>query len=503
MACRVLNLNMAEPDALLAGRLEGDQEKVLLIHQGRTYTRGELAGHADRLAAELSANLRSGDMLAIWLPNSPQLLILYLACFQRGIVPMPLNPGLKLPELTQLLRHSGARGLITTPEMGVAHARLFTTLVRRVWTVSRMDMLLRDTSDPACGEASGDSSSVSNNASERPVLVLNTSGSSGLPKAVVLSYRAVHHNLTYRLAYCELTDTSISVVASCMAQSVGLYQCLALLGAGAMTVLLQSYDIPQLIESINHYRPTHLIMVVSAFDLLLHDTRITSESLQCVRFAAAGADCVTPRVQQRFIALTNRTLRSSYGLCESSWALVNDGKHADTGLALGKPCPDVEIRLLRSNGSNVSVGEVGQIYIKSRRNMLGYLNDEITTDAALVDGWLATGDLAYEDNDGYFWFAGRSKDLIILSSGDNVSPTEVENVLCSHPAVSACMVVKRPTAAGSEVPWALVVSKRPVSTQTLRDFMHQRLSDFKVPEGIEFVTELPVGLSGKIQRSTQ
>ncbi|HEY6131104.1 MAG TPA: fatty acid--CoA ligase family protein, partial [Halioglobus sp.] len=246
---------------------------------------------------------------------------------------------------------------------------------------------------------------------------------------------------------------------------------------------------------------THLILVVSALDQLLHHPKISALSLQNIRFAAVGADRITPRVQQRFTALTKHTLRSRYGLSESSWALVNDGIRADKALALGKPCPGVEIRLLRADGTHASLGEVGQIHVNSPRTMLGYLNNEQATRAVLADGWLATGDLAHQDEDGYYWFAGRSKDLIVLASGDNVSPTEVEKVLCSHPAIAACMVVKRATAGGSEVPWAFVISKQPISFQALRDFLHERLSDFKVPEGIEFVTELPMGLSGKIQRN--
>jgi long-chain acyl-CoA synthetase len=117
----------------------------------------------------------------------------------------------------------------------------------------------------------------------------------------------------------------------------------------------------------------------------------------------------------------------------------------------------------------------------------------------LRDGWLATGDLGYQDADGYYWFAGRSKDLIVLASGDNVSPVEVEEVLRSHPAVNACMVTAR-AQNGSPVPWAFVVANAPITARALHDFLAERLSDFKLPAAIDLVDELPLGPSGKIQR---
>jgi long-chain acyl-CoA synthetase len=280
---------------------------------------------------------------------------------------------------------------------------------------------------------------------------------------------------------------------------VGLYQSLALLAAGARIVLLDSYDIEPLVQAVNEHHPSHLILVVSAFDQLLHHPQLQPDALRRLCFAAAGADRLTPRVQQRFAALTGTALRASYGLSESSWALVNDGKRADKTLALGRPCPQVSIELRRADGSCVSPGETGEIHIRSPRTLLGYLNDPQLTARVLRDGWLATGDLGYQDADGYYWFAGRSKDLIVLASGDNVSPVEVEEVLRSHPAVNACMVTAR-AQNGSPVPWAFVVANAPITARALHDFLAERLSDFKLPAAIDLVDELPLGPSGKIQR---
>ncbi|HKX57437.1 MAG TPA: fatty acid--CoA ligase family protein, partial [Xanthomonadales bacterium] len=275
---------------------------------------------------------------------------------------------------------------------------------------------------------------------------------------------------------------------------------LALLACGGLLVLLESYEIEAMAEAVNQYAPTHLIMVVDPWDKLLHHPKITAHSLRRLQFAAASADKLTPLVQRRFADLTGRQLRSSYGLTESSWAMVNPATDPSQALAVGQPSPGVEVRLLDDAGQQVKTGTVGQIHIRSPRNLLGYLHDEPATLAILQDGWLATGDLAWQDSSGIYWFAGRCKDIIVLATGDLVAPAEIEAVLSTHPAVKACLVAARTSERGSLLPWAWVVPTRETTSAEMQQYLRQRLSDYKVPVGIEFVDTLPVGLSGKIQR---
>jgi long-chain acyl-CoA synthetase len=484
--------------ALLRGRLLGDGQRPALLHGSRELSRADLAALTDRLANELAV-LEPGSLVATWLSNGPELLALYVACFARRLVPMPLAPGLKWPELQRAVQSARPEALIVAASSMKAHSDAVVQLAPRIWTVAQDGTLQVLASSPRAGAASLAMFS-SPSPDEAPCLVLHTSGSTGRPKGVVLPRRAVQHILDYRLAHCELRTESVSVVASCVAQSVGLYQSLALLAAGARFVLLDSYEVESMVTAVNEHHPSHLILVVSALDQLLHHPRLRPEALRQLRFAAAGADRLTPRVQQRFAALTGLPLRASYGLSESSWALVNDGTQPAKALALGTPSADVSIELRANDGSCVELGEIGEIHIRSPRTLLGYLNDPELSNQVLRDGWLATGDLAYQDAEGYYWFAGRSKDLIVLASGDNVSPTEIEEVLRAHPAVKACVVTAR-TENGSLVPWAFVVAHHPITARALHDFLAQRLSDFKLPATIELVDELPLGSSGKIQRT--
>ncbi len=172
----------------------------------------------------------------------------------------------------------------------------------------------------------------------------------------------------------------------------------------------------------------------------------------------------------------------------------------DKCLALGRPCPGIEVVLRGGDGREVPDGQTGEIHIKSPRTMLGYLHDEARTREVLADGWLASGDLGVRDDEGYFWFAGRKKNIIVLSTGDNVSPVEVEKAILKHEGVSLCAVVGTTAPDGSEVPWAFVKRRDgSLSEAALEAFLRERISDYKIPRRIVFVQELPLGLTGKIQ----
>ncbi|MDD4880384.1 MAG: class I adenylate-forming enzyme family protein [Gallionellaceae bacterium] len=478
-------------------------DKVALIHHGRRYRYRDLADEVERLAGGLSREHHAGDLLAIWLPNGPEILCLYLACLKTGIVPMPLHEGMTWPEVGKILRYSGAKTMIacarTRARMPADYADAG---IDRVYVHGAAEHPMRPYEE--LRHAEGVAHGPGRIDHDDLAMVLHTSGSEGLAKGVMLSHGNLNRILDYRLAHTGLAPDSLAVVASCLTQSVGLHQSLAMLAAGGTIVLLDHYDIDPMVAAIHRHRPSHLIMVVSAFDRLLHHPAITGASLASTRFASAGADQVTARLQERFIALTGRPLNTSYGLTESSWAIVNNEGRHDKALALGQPCPGIEIKLVDGKGDEVADGETGEILIRSPRTMLGYLHNPSLTGRVLRDGWLSSGDLAYRDAEGYFWFAGRCKNIIVLSSGDTVSPIEVERALLEHPAVAQCAV--RPARTGgpddSEVPWAYVTCQdASLSEADLAAFLRGRLSAYKIPERIFFVTELPLGLTGKTRRS--
>ncbi len=474
----------------MAPTRSADQPAILF--DGRTITRGDLQREIKRFAQFLKENLPARELLAILLPNCPELLSVCMACWQAGIVPVPVNTQMKWPEVQQLLNHARIRSVVTTRSVVAAPAGDFAGTPVEWICYAGSGALTVETGNAGPG------------AQSPPLpddlgLVLHTSGTTGRPRGVMLSRANLNHIIDDRLVQTGLGGDSLLVAASCLTQSVGLYQCLALVAAGGTLVLLRSYAVDELAETVNRRLPTHLIMVVDAFDRLLHHPKITNRSLSRLAFAAVGADRVTARVQDRFITLTGRSMCTTYGLTESSWALINPGDRIDKRLSLGKANSGVDIRLQASSGSEVAAGEVGEIHIRSPRTMIGYLHDADGTRAVLRDGWLASGDLAWRDGDGWYWFAGRSKNVIVLSSGDVVAPVEIEDLLRGYPGVSGCCVLGLTAVDGSEVPWAFVAGSGVAALESdLYALLRERISDYKIPRRMVFLDELPVGAGGKI-----
>jgi long-chain acyl-CoA synthetase len=171
--------------------------------------------------------------------------------------------------------------------------------------------------------------------------------------------------------------------------------------------------------------------------------------------------------------------------------------------SIGRPVPGVSLRLVDEHRRDVPPGDIGEILLKSEALMVGYWQDPEATAAVLQDGWLATGDLARCDEDGYYWFAGRKKEIIIRG-GSNISPQEVEAVLVQHPAVRAAGVVGVPDATWGEVVHAYVALREGAAATEAerRQFMGERLAAYKVPEAIHFLAQLPLGATGKVHRKT-
>ena len=205
-------------------------------------------------------------------------------------------------------------------------------------------------------------------------------------------------------------------------------------------------------------------------------------------------------LQKRVQGLFGVALQEVYGLTEAVPLTLNP-KDAIRQGSLGVAMPGVQLRIVDLNDHDVPDGETGEIVVRSPGNCIGYWNDAPATEALLRDGWLHTGDLASRDSDGYYWFKGRKKEIIIRG-GSNISPQEVEEALYQHPSVMEVGVVGMPDPILGERVIAFV-SLRPTdapSEKELIEFVRQRLADYKTPERILFIEQLPKGLTGKVQR---
>jgi len=219
-----------------------------------------------------------------------------------------------------------------------------------------------------------------------------------------------------------------------------------------------------------------------------------------VRAVGAGGDTVAAALQRRFVDLFAIQLQEAYGLTESCVVTFNPSSDVRVG-SIGPGASGVTIRLVDLRGNDVGAGETGEILVRSPANCVSYWNDSAATASLFTDGWLHTGDLGSRDEDDYYWFKGRLKQLIIRG-GSNISPQEVEEALYQHPAVREAGVVGAPDAVYGEIPVAFVALRTGHSPTADQLQAHARalVADYKVPERIFFLPELPKGLTGKVDR---
>lgn len=457
-----------------------------------------------KLAERLQEYFLAGELVGIWLPNCPELIQLCLASWRRQLVAMPLNAETSRPELISICQQAGLHTLITNAAMAA-------TLSADDLTAAGIQALL------VCdGKESYLHSQAVNGAGTRTArprlstakaaLVLHTSGSSGAPKAVVISPFALQHIIQGRIDSARINAESLAMVASCLSHSVGLYQVLAYLQQGASFELLESYELGTMVQTLNRLQPSHLIMVVSAFQSLLLHPQVSASSFSNLRFASVGADRVPAELQQRFHRMTGQVPAVSYGMTELSWILLNELQDPERSTALGRPTPGVEVRLLDVMGVEVKEGELGEIVARSPKLMSGYLCDSGIDQSGMQSGWIHSGDLARRDAEGVYWFGGRIKDLIVISSGDVVSPAEIEQASLQHEGVHDCIalgVVVDEALTGSQVtePWLVITScTDDLQAEQIMDWLRERLSPHKLPRKILFRSNLPKSLTGKVSR---
>jgi acyl-CoA synthetase (AMP-forming)/AMP-acid ligase II len=228
----------------------------------------------------------------------------------------------------------------------------------------------------------------------------------------------------------------------------------------------------------------------------------TKADVSSVRSCFAGGDAVPLHVHERFHELTGLEVSEVWGMTECLTSAMNPPFGRKKPGSIGLPVREAGLRVIDAQGRDAANGEVGELLVKSPAMFVGYWNNPEATAAAIQDGWLHTGDLARLDEDGYYWFVGRKKEIIIRG-GSNISPLEVEEAIDGHPAVLRSGVVGAPDAHYGQVVVAYVVLREgapPVTEDDLRRFVAQRLAAYKVPERHVFVPDLPLNPTGKVDR---
>ncbi|HZS07956.1 MAG TPA: long-chain fatty acid--CoA ligase [Blastocatellia bacterium] len=486
----------------MARRAVVSPDKVAIINAGTDTTLNyrQLNERATRLANYLRerCGVQSGDRIAVLALNRAEVLEAFFAAAKLTAILVPLNYRLTQPELEYILRDCEPRALFYEAEFAPVVSRL-----REQVTISHGIAFDSSSTDPCYEQALHESSTapveVESFDAEMPALIIYTSGTTGHPKGALLSHRMLTWNSINTNLGWDLAASDITTVHAPLFHTGGFnVLTLPLLHVGGTVVMLRCFDGTQVLEAIERYRCTVAFGVPTMFQMMMESPRFPGTDLSSLRFLiSGGAPCPLPLIeayQQRGVCFTQ-----GFGMTEvgpNCFKLDLRDARRKAG-SIGFPTFHSEARIVDECGHDVPRGEIGELILKGLHVCSGYWRNSEATAAALRGGWFYTGDLARQDDDGYYYIAGRAKDMII-SGGENIYPAEVEAVLHAHPSVASAAVFGLPDPKWGETPVAAVIRRGEVTDDEITAFCLDRLARYKIPRRIVFVEEFPLSASGKI-----
>ncbi|HYL60817.1 MAG TPA: AMP-binding protein [Candidatus Acidoferrales bacterium] len=491
-----------------------DQE--ILVFGARRLTYAELNDQVARLCAVFKQlGLKQRDVVAVLDTNSDLYIQCYYAAAKAGLTFLPLNYRAKDAELEYMINTADAKALLVGDR--------YLDLIGRIQSKLRLERILAlgdgtaksmtrvadliAKAEPDDAEAEVEDEDIS--------ILMYTSGTTSLPKGVMLRFRDFAAYVTANVEMADGTDRGAALVCVPFYHIAGTTAYMTNIWTGRRMIVMPQFDAKSWIEIVQRERVTHAFVVPTMMKQIIDEPLFAKSDLSSLTNLAYGGAAMPVQVIRRAIEVFPKTVGfvNAYGQTEttSSLTVLGPDDHRIEGTAeeielklkrlnsIGKPLPDVEIKVRGEDGNFLATGEVGEIVIRTPRIMKGYAGRE--DDSRLPDGWRATGDLGWLDEEGYVFFAGRKDDMIIRG-GENIAPAEIEAVLMSHPAVDECAVIGVPSVEWGQTIKAFVVVRKgqQVSQADLAEFCRSRLASFKRPESIEFIDALPKNPLGKILR---
>ncbi|ANB58083.1 AMP-binding enzyme family protein [Anoxybacillus sp. B7M1] len=482
----------------------------------------------------LEIGLAKGDRVAIMLPNCPQAVISYYGVLLAGGIVVQTNPLYMERELEYQLKDSEASIIITldilypkvmkvkgaTPLKHVIVTRLqeylplFKKILYPFVQKKQKQPLVRIEErdhqhrwETIMATVQKEEIHMEIDPMEDVALLQYTGGTTGFPKAAMLT----HHNLIANTLMCvhwmyrcpKGEETILGVLPFFHVYGMTTIMNLSIMQAYKM-ILLPKFDIKTTLKTIEKKRPTLFPGAPTMYIALLNDPDLSKYDLSSIKACISGSASLPVEVQEKFEALTGGKVIEGYGLTEASPVthanFLWDGERVKG--SIGVPWPDTEAKIISlETGEEADMNEIGELVVRGPQVMKGYWNQPFETESALRDGWLYTGDIGYMNEQGYFFIVDRKKDMII-ASGYNIYPREVEEVLYEHPKVREAVVVGVPHEYRGETVKAFVVLKEGMNCteEELNEFMRSKLASYKVPRIYEFRKELPKTAVGKILR---
>ena len=475
-------------------------QKTAIVDEKGAISYGELLKLASDLSAIFqklgvsvpspSSRVGSGGLqtkAGLCLPNSREFVASYFALLFNGITPVIINPLFSPLQIAYVVKDSSIESIITSSSFkdlvgGVVKECIYLDQIPPLPAVSSLapPVPLRE---------------------EDIAAIFYTSGTSANPKGVMLTHKNVLSNLEGCFLPFGFSDRDIFLGVIPLFHTFAFTVTLVMpLLFGASVVYISRFSGPRVLESIEKEKVTFLLAIPSMYKAVVRTAQTSTHDLSSLRLAVTGGEPVPMELLNAFQKIFSVPLLEGYGLTEASPIVsVNTPESYKYGTA-GHPLPNVEVRIIGEDYHGLPPGKEGDIWVRGPNIMKGYLNlPELTRETITPEGWLKTGDIGRLDEEGFLKITGRKKELIIIS-GENVAPAEIEDIISRHSGVFEVAVVGVPDRLRGEVPKAYVVchSDTPLSEDQLREYCHQHLPHYKVPRLFEFSKELPHGPTGKV-----
>lgn len=482
-------------------------DKAAIIYEDRIITYKDLNERINRTAHMLqSLGIGKGDRVGVLMYNTYQLVEIFFALAKLGAILVPLNTRFVSAELDYIIKDSGLTALIFGEAfIGVLeplsaglsiHKGHYLCLGKNpVWAKNYEEEMTaqKDVSEPSVTEPTG---------GEDPIIIMYTSGTTGSPKGAILSHRKTFFNALNANIYYDLRNSDIMLAPRPMFHSGGLLvELCPMIYKGGTLIMRGRFKPVEYLETIQKYKVTVLEVAATVLRFILEDCEIEKYNLSSLRVVITGGERVPPTLLEDY-AKKGIIVSQIYGQTETStltWLAKEDALRK-LG-SVGKPVFHGNVRIVDKDGKQVKPGEVGEIVVSGYIPMNGYWGKPELTEGTIVNGWLHTGDLAKQDEEGFFYIVDREKDMYI-SGGENVYPAEIEKAFLENSKVLNVGVTGIPDKKWGEVGLAAIVLKEgeTMTEEEAIAYCEGRIAKYKIPKIVKFVKLLPMNAAEKVIR---
>ena len=495
-------------------------DRDAIVFEGKRQTYENLSLRVNNLAHTFrELGIKKGDRIAVLQVNCPEILESYFAAAKLGAIYVPLNFRAKEDELHYMLDNAQARLLLS----GKRYLDIVRSLLKKGSTIentisleSKEEQMLYYND---LANAASPDEIFTDIEDDDVTILMYTAGTTGRPKGVPLRHSGFVSYLLENVdpASPDLEERNLLTVP--LYHVAGIQAMLAAIYGGRTLVLMRQFEVNEWMETVQREQATRAMLVPTMLKNIIDHPQFGSFNLHSLRIITYGAAPMPFEIISRAMEMMPWVnFINAFGQTETASTITSLGPedHKIEGTeeekrkklsrlqsSIGKPLPDVEIKILDEGGNELGAGEVGDIVARGPRVMTGYWQDEQKSKQAFTaDGWLITGDKGWMDEDGYIFLAGRGDDMIIRG-GENISPEELENVLYSHPKVEDAAVIGIPDPEWGQVPRAILVLKKgeKATAEEITEYCREKLASFKRPRSIVFIDELPRSSLGKVLKN--